>query len=92
MHKAARRISEKSKVPGFRPGKAPYPVVLRMYGDEAVRDQAIEILVDDKYPAILDEAKIEASGSGKLEDIHQHRSTEILLHHSTGTRCYRWRL
>lgn len=69
MHKAARRISEKAKVPGFRPGKAPYPVVLRMFGDEAVRDQAMELLVDDKYPLILDEAKIEASGSGKLEDI-----------------------
>lgn len=69
MHKAARRISERAKIPGFRPGKAPYPVVLRMYGDEAVREQAVEILVDDKYPQILDEAKIEASGSGKLEDI-----------------------
>lgn len=69
MHKAARRISEKSKVPGFRPGKAPYPVVLRMFGEEAVRDQAIELLVDEKYPEILDESKIEASGSGKLEDI-----------------------
>jgi trigger factor len=69
MHKAARRISEKAKVPGFRPGKAPYPVVLRMFGEESVRDQAVELLVDDKYPEILDEAKIEASGSGKLEDI-----------------------
>jgi trigger factor len=69
MHKAARRISEKAKVPGFRPGKAPYPVVLRMFGEESVRDQAMELLVDDKYPSILDEAKIEASGSGKLEDI-----------------------
>lgn len=69
MHKAARRIAERAKIPGFRPGKAPYPVVLRMYGDEAIREQAIEILVDDKYPAILDEAKIEASGAGKLEDI-----------------------
>ncbi len=69
MHKAARRIAERSKIPGFRPGKAPYSVVLRMYGDEAVREQAIEILVDDKYPAILDEAKIEASGAGKLDDI-----------------------
>lgn len=69
MHRAARRIAERTKIPGFRPGKAPYPVVLRMFGDEAVREQAIEILVDDKYPAILDEAKIEASGSGKLDDI-----------------------
>jgi trigger factor len=69
MKKAARRISERAKVPGFRPGKAPYPVVLRMFGEESVREQAIEILVDDKYPLILDEAKIEASGSGKLDDI-----------------------
>jgi trigger factor len=42
---------------------------LRTYGDEAVREQAIEILVDDKYPQILDEAKIEASGMGKLDDV-----------------------
>ncbi|HEX7555835.1 MAG TPA: trigger factor [Leptolinea sp.] len=69
MHKAARQISVKTKIPGFRPGKAPYAVVLRNYGDEAIREQAIEILVDDKYPQILDEAKIEASGSGKLEDV-----------------------
>ncbi|MEI8131635.1 MAG: trigger factor [Leptolinea sp.] len=69
MHKAARRISEKSKVPGFRPGKAPYPVVLRMFGEETVRDQAIELLVDEKYPEILTESKIKVSGSGKLEEI-----------------------
>jgi trigger factor len=69
MHKAARQISEKTKIPGFRPGKAPYAVVLRTYGDEAVREQAVEILVDDKYPQILDEAKIEASGMGKLDDV-----------------------
>lgn len=69
MHKAARQIAEKTKIPGFRPGKAPYAVVLRTYGDEAVREQAMEILVDDKYPLILDEAKIEASGMGKLDDI-----------------------
>lgn len=69
MHKAARQISEKTKIPGFRPGKAPYAVVVRTYGEEAVREQAVEILVDDKYPQILDEAKIEASGMGKLDDI-----------------------
>ncbi len=69
MHKAARQISEKTKIPGFRPGKAPYAVVLRTYGNEAVREQALEILVDEKYPQILDEAKIEVSGMGKLDDI-----------------------
>ncbi len=68
-HRAAREISKRSKIPGFRPGKAPYDVVKRMYGEETIRDQAVEMLVDELYPKVLDEAKVEPSGPGKLEEI-----------------------
>ena len=34
--KAARRIASKSKIPGFRPGKAPYDVISRLYGEPTV--------------------------------------------------------
>jgi trigger factor len=68
---AARKISQKTKFPGFRPGKAPYDLVRRMYGDEALQQEAIEIMLDEVYPQILQEANITPSGPGKLEEIIQ---------------------
>jgi trigger factor len=68
-HQAARKIATRAKIPGFRPGKAPYDVVLRLYGEEAITDEAKGLLVDDAYPKILDEAKINPAASGALEEI-----------------------
>lgn len=68
-HQAARKISQEAKVPGFRPGKAPYDVVRRLYGDKALTDQAVELLIDDIYPKILKEAAINPSGPGNLDEI-----------------------
>lgn len=67
--KAARRIAEKVKIPGFRPGKAPYNVVQRLYGDEALNEEAIEILVEEIYPEALKEADIKPAAAGAFENI-----------------------
>lgn len=67
--RAARKISENAKVPGFRPGKAPYDVVVRYYGEGAIIEQAVELLVDEVYPAALKEASIEPGGMGQLENV-----------------------
>ncbi len=67
--RAARQIAKQTRIPGFRPGKAPYAVVVRHVGEATVMDEAIEILVNDIYPEIIDEAKIEPYGPGTLEDI-----------------------
>lgn len=68
-HQAARKIASKGKIPGFRPGKAPYDVIVRVYGDPAIEEEAIELMVEDQYPKILDEAKIDPAAPGTLEDI-----------------------
>ena len=70
-HKAARKYSEHAKIPGFRPGKAPYDVILRLYGEEALLDEAKGLLVDDYYPQILDEAKIQPAAAGSLIEISE---------------------
>src|SRR5512143_2836375 len=69
--KAARKISEKAKIPGFRPGKAPYPVVVRHFGEAAITEEAVELLVDDIYPKMLDEAQIKPGAAGALENIEK---------------------
>jgi len=67
--RAARRIAEKVKISGFRPGKAPYDVVRRLYGESVINDEAVEILVDEIYPEALKDAKIEPAAAGQLENI-----------------------
>lgn len=69
MVRASRQISKQSKIAGFRPGKAPFEVVKRMYGEEAIQREAIELMMDDVYPEALKQAEIEPSGPGQLEEI-----------------------
>ena len=66
---AARKISKETKISGFRPGKAPYDIVRRLYGDDTIQKEAIEILLDTVYPDVLKEAGIEPGGPGSLEKV-----------------------
>lgn len=68
-HRAARKLAERGKIPGFRPGKAPYEVIVRYYGDAAVYEQAVDILVDEVYPDMLKEAEINPAAAGSLEKV-----------------------
>jgi trigger factor len=68
-HRAARQIAKKTKIPGFRPGKAPYPVIVRQVGEATVLEEAIDLLVQDVYPKAIDEAGIHPYGPGKLENV-----------------------
>jgi trigger factor len=67
--RAARKISERGKIPGFRPGKAPYHMVVLNYGEQAVMEQAIDFFVDAEYSNILKEAEVEPGAAGSLESI-----------------------
>ena len=68
-HRAARQISQHKKIPGFRPGKAPYPIILRSIGEEAILEEALDLLVKDLYPKVIEEAKIKPYGPGSLENM-----------------------
>jgi trigger factor len=66
---AARKIAKKVKIPGFRPGKAPYNVIVRQVGEGAVVEEAMDILIDEIYPKVLEEAEIKPYGPGNLEKV-----------------------
>jgi trigger factor len=55
---AYRHVAERTKVPGFRPGKAPRHVIDRFVGRSTVLAEAIEHLVDDAYGAALDQTSV----------------------------------
>ncbi|MFN2118954.1 MAG: trigger factor, partial [Anaerolineales bacterium] len=75
--RAARKLAGRGKVPGFRPGKAPYDVVLRYYGEEAVHEQAMDILVDEVYPEMLKEAEVEPAAAGLLEKVDDSQPPKL---------------
>jgi len=70
--RAARKIAKQAKIPGFRPGKAPYQVIVNHYGEGTILQEAIDLLLDDDYAKMLDEAEVEPSGPGNLEKIEQY--------------------
>ena len=77
--RAAKHISKNAKIPGFRPGKAPYNVILNHYGEAAIIQEAIDILLDDDYAKILEEAEIEPSGPGNLETIESYEPPKFVF-------------
>jgi trigger factor len=69
LHRAARQVSKRAKIPGFRPGKAPYATVLRMFGRDALLGQIMEELGDEVYKEALEVEEIEPYGQADLEDV-----------------------
>jgi trigger factor len=55
---AVRHLSKRTRVPGFRPGKAPRGVLEAVLGPGAVLDDAVEHLVQDAYKQALIEQQI----------------------------------
>ena len=77
--KAARVISKEAKIPGFRPGKAPYDVILRLYGEEYIEERAMDLLLNDLYPEVLKESEIKPYGPGKLDEILEKNPPKFKL-------------
>lgn len=66
LRSAANRLSQKNKVPGFRPGKVPFEMAKNQFGEMALYQEALdEIITQSYYQAITDE-KIEAVGQPKI--------------------------
>lgn len=69
MRKAARRLSKNTRIPGFRPGKAPYEVVVRVLGRETVFEEALDDLGPEVYRSALEQAQLEPYAPGTLDEV-----------------------
>jgi trigger factor len=69
LKRAAQALSRKYRIPGFRPGKAPYNVVVRRMGIESLQSQALDQFGDEIYQKGLDESKLEPADRASLEDV-----------------------
>lgn len=66
---AARRLSQDLRLKGFRPGKAPLPVVEAAVGSERLRSEAIDDLIPTRLTEVLGAEGIEPAITPRLEGI-----------------------
>lgn len=66
---AARRLSNKARIPGFRKGHAPYHIVVRTLGKEMVYDEALETLGQEVYAEALKEQGFKPYAQAQLDDV-----------------------
>ena len=66
---AYKRLAPKLRIPGFRPGKAPRPVVERMVGRERLIHEALDDLVPDVYTEALESEEIDPVDQPEVEII-----------------------
>jgi trigger factor len=64
---AVRRLSRTTRVPGFRPGKAPRVMLERVVGPAAVLDEAVDSLVDEAFRQAVREHEILPLTSPQVE-------------------------
>jgi len=66
---AARKLAQDVKIHGFRPGKAPLPIVEATVGADRVRQEAIEDLLNPVLNDVLKEEEIEPAVKPELESM-----------------------
>jgi len=64
---AARGLGRGMRVPGFRAGKAPAPVIVQRVGREAVLDEAVRESIGAWYTAAIDAAHVAPVGEPQLD-------------------------
>jgi trigger factor len=69
LRETARKLSRQFTVPGYRRGRAPFHAVIRVFGREAVQQQALEDYGNELYEKALEEIEYEAYDMGELKEV-----------------------
>ena len=76
---AVRHLSQRTRIAGFRPGKAPRAVIERQLGAEAVVDEAMEHLVADAYRAAVREQAIVPLADPSIEVVQAEAGKPVIF-------------
>jgi trigger factor len=79
IERAVRDLSRRTRVPGFRPGKAPRPILERVLGPGAVLDEAVEHLVHDSYREALVEKAIRPLANADVEIVQAEEGKPVIF-------------
>jgi trigger factor len=79
VDEATRALSRRTRVAGFRPGKAPRPVLERVLGPGAVLDEAVDRLVQNSYRDALIEQAILPLTNADVEIVQAEEGKPLIF-------------
>jgi trigger factor len=79
VDEAVRALSKRTRVAGFRPGKAPRPVLERVLGEGAVLDEAVDRLVQSSYRDALIEQAILPLTNADVEIVQAEEGKPLIF-------------
>ena len=79
VDEAVRALSRRTRVSGFRPGKAPRPVLERVLGPGAVLDEAVDRLVQNSYRDALIEQSILPLTNADVEIVQAEEGKPLIF-------------
>ena len=71
-----KEYQKQAALPGFRPGKAPLPMVVKKY-DAEIKDEAKRKLIGDAYRKAIDEQKLQVVGYPDIEEVQFGRGQSL---------------
>ncbi|MEZ4712675.1 MAG: trigger factor [Caldilineaceae bacterium] len=69
MRKAARKVGNQYRIPGFRKGKAPYNIILQYVGAEALYQEFVDDLGQEIFRTAIEQEEIEPYATASLNDV-----------------------
>jgi len=79
IEKAYAEASKEIKIPGFRQGKVPADLLKKYISEETVIDRAVQLLISDVYPSMIDSAKIKPVDYPNVEVKKLEKGTPIIF-------------
>ena len=98
LRKAARKVSQRYNIPGFRKGRVPYSVLVRHVGLPTLYEEFLDDLGQEVFREAIEQEKIEPYAMAAVEGIEfdplgvQPGRTGLTLHETgflaANKRCY----
>lgn len=79
LRKAARKVAQDYRIPGFRKGKAPYNVVVQQFGLPNLYREFVDDVAEEVFKTALEQEGITPYAQASLEDIKLEPLTYTLL-------------
>ena len=85
LEKAAERLSERTAIKGFRPGKAPYDMVKRHVGEMQILQEALESIIQKTFFDAATEEKLETIGMPHIHIEKQAPGNDVVFKATVAT-------
>ncbi len=79
MRKAARKIAQQVRIPGFRKGRVPFHILLQFVGREAIVNEFVDELGQEVYKEALEQEGLEPYFMGNLDNVDTEQAVRFHL-------------